>query len=52
MWDLGWFGGMNSSRLIATGDIVNAYVGLIKEKHRFSNSNTLAKIMVKENKEI
>lgn len=31
IWDL--FDGTSSSRLIATGDIVNAYVVLVKEKH-------------------
>lgn len=33
--DLLWFAGINSSKLIATGDMVNAYVVLIKEKPFF-----------------
>jgi hypothetical protein len=35
IWDLLWFAGINSSKLIATGVIVNAYVVLIKEKPFF-----------------
>lgn len=31
IYDLEWLDGINSSRLIATGDMVNAYVFIVKE---------------------
>lgn len=32
IYDLAWLDGINSSRLIATGDMVNAYVFIVKEE--------------------
>jgi hypothetical protein len=36
--DFAWFAGINSSRLIATGDIVNAYVKMLVKKNHLSSS--------------